>query len=217
MAHGQRHGGVAVTLAGAAVLAAVIGARAAVLFDHSSSGLQSSIRTEVKRGAALVEDVRFVYEAEAQQAYRVAKATALADAARRAAASHTGIARETLLIEADASTRLAEALRPSSQIAKNPRYATKDGAYDIGRRLSDVRAEYPDLVALDPDGKQRRANREAWHGNLDAAATLGAAIAFLLGALAQAFAPTRRVLLRLAWVFLAGGIAATVAFEFALP
>src|SRR5437867_1279971 len=52
--HAHRHGSVAVTLAAAAVIAATVGARAAIVLGNAGDELQGSVRTDVKRDAALV-------------------------------------------------------------------------------------------------------------------------------------------------------------------
>src|SRR5437870_8296133 len=183
----HRHGGVAVTLAAAAVLASGLGARAAISLGTAGDELQSSVRTDVKRAAGLVEDARFVYEDEATMAYRFARAQALAQELRRVAARQTGVVRAETLVEAGAQSRLAAVFRKASAIAKNPRYARGDGSFDVGRRLGDARRKDPNAVALDPEEKERAGARAAWHGNLDAVTTIGPALAFLCAALAQAF------------------------------
>src|SRR5919201_4367704 len=134
----HRHGGVAVTLAAAAVLASALGARAAIALGSGGEELQSAVRTEVKSGAAIVEDVRFVYQDEAPVAYRVARSQVLAQELRRAASRQTGIARAETLVDAQAQTEVSQALRRASSIAKNPRYRSSDGGFDVGHRLADV-------------------------------------------------------------------------------
>lgn len=220
MAHGggQKHATIAVTLAAAAVLAAALGARSALLYDRSDAKLGSAVRTAIKRGVATVEDVRFVYSDEAPNAFRYARAQVSADALQQAAAKEKGVARESILFEADAQARIAKALLPASDIAKTSRYRTSGGAYDVGRRLGDVRNKAPDLVALDPGPLERKGESLAWHGNLDAATTLAAAVAFFLAALAQAFGGRLRLpLLGGAWGLILAGIAAAATFEFVLP
>jgi hypothetical protein len=215
--HHRKSGHVAVTLAAAAVLAALLGARAAVLFDHGGGELQSAVRTEVKVGAGVVEDVRFLYEVEAPIVYRYAKAAATARALRQAAASQKGAVREQLLVEAQAQDQLAKVFRSNSEIAKTPKYALPGGAYDLGKRLADLRNRDPKLVALDPAEPERSGAKASWHATLDVATTLAPAIAFLLGALAQTFARRRRHFVALAWLLILAGLAAGIVFEFVLP
>src|SRR5438876_9404080 len=100
MAH-ERHWSVALTLAAAAVVAAGLGARTAVLFGDGNDHLQSAVRTEVKRGAGIVEDIRFVYQDEAPAAYRYLRAASLAQALRQVAARSTGTVRAQLLADAE--------------------------------------------------------------------------------------------------------------------
>lgn len=213
----HRHGGVAVTLAVAAVLAAGLGARAAILLGTAGDELQSSVRTEVKRGAAVVEDVRFVYQDEAPVAYRFAKAQFLAEELRKGAGPLAASANADVLVEADAQTQVARALRQASPIVRNARYRATGGAFAVGRRLADVRRRQPELLELRPEEKAHEGARSAWHGNLDAATTLGPAIAFLFGTIAQAFVRRRRPLLAAAWAFMLAGLVAGLLWEFALP
>ena len=218
MAHEHRHHiPVAVTLAAAAVVAAGLGARAAVLFDHSSDELHSSVRQEVKRDVAMVEDVRFVYQDEAPLAYRVLKARIRAQEFERVAGSTTGMARQEALVEADLERRVAKAILGGSDIAKSGRYNVAGGGFDLPKRLHDVREENPDLVEIDPGEPEHAGSRAAWHGTLDAAATLAPALAFLLGAIAQAWARLRRPFVAGAWALILVGIGFGIAFEVWLP
>lgn len=214
----HRQAAIAATLATAAVLAAGLGARAALLFDRSDTRLQSSLRTEIKRGVAAVEDVRFVYQTEAPIAFRYARAAVEAEELAKQAAKQTGAAREETLVEADTQRRLAQSLRSASDIAKSGKYATKIGGFDVGKRLHDVREESPDLVGLEPDRPAEKGERLAWHANLDVAATLAPALAFLLGAVAQAFGRrVRKPAVVLAWALIVAGLSAAIVFEFTLP
>jgi hypothetical protein len=207
----------AATLGVAAVFAALLGARAAMLFDTASSDLESAVRIQVKSGAALVEDVRFVYQGEAPQAFHYARAKVLTEELRGVAATRSGLARENTLAEAEAQEQLAGALRKASDIAKSGKYDVAGGAFDVGKRLADVRNRDPDLVALNPEGLQHDGGRAAWHANLVLAVTLAPAVAFLLGAIAQALAPFRRTLLTVAWLLILAGVAAAAVFEVTLP
>jgi hypothetical protein len=216
-AAGERHWSVALTLAVSAVVAAVLGARAAIALGTAGDELQRSVRVDVKRGAGLVEDVRFVYDDEAPAAYRYAKARAFAEELQRSAATQSGIARSETLVEAGAQARIAAATLQASAIAKNPRYRRSDGSFDVGRRLADDRMKNPALLALSPDEEEAGGARTAWHGALDGATTLGPALAFFFAALAQAFTRQRRGLLVVAWLFIVAAIAAGITWELWLP
>ncbi len=212
----HRRSRVAVTLAAAAVLAACLGARAAIVLGSAGDDLQSAVRTDLKRDAAIVEDVRFVYQDEAPQAFRYAKAVILAQEMIRAATGQSGLVRAALLVDAGTQTQIAQTFLKGSAIASNSRYLI-NGSFSVGRRLGDIRRKYPALVALDPAEKYRAGSRAAWHGNLDAATTLGPALAFLLAACGEAFAARRRLFLTAAWVFILAALAAGIAWELVLP
>jgi hypothetical protein len=211
----ERHAGIALVLAAAAVLAASLGARAALLFGYADDGLEHAARTEVKRAAALVEDIRFVYADEAPQIFRYLKAKVSGAELKKAAPSLPGIARDETLVDAETQLQLAHAFRGA--VGSNPRYLMPGGGFDLGKRLADVRAQAPDLVALDPERLQRDAERISWHASLDATTTLAAGVAFLLGALSQAFGALRRPLLPVAVLLVVAGTAAGIAFEYVLP
>src|SRR3954463_12000645 len=76
---------VAILLTLAAIVAAVLGARAAVVSSDASGEWQTAVPQEVKRSAALVEDVRYVYGAEATVALQAAAASIEADELRQSA------------------------------------------------------------------------------------------------------------------------------------
>jgi hypothetical protein len=71
---GTGHGGVATLLTVAAIVAAVIGFRAAVVSSSAANSWQSALRTEVKRSAGAMEDVRTLYVTELPMAVRILQA-----------------------------------------------------------------------------------------------------------------------------------------------
>jgi hypothetical protein len=187
---------VAVLLAVAAVVAAVIGARAALLTDSGSDTWHQTIREDVKRGAALVEDVRFVYTEEAPLAFQAAEGAVRSEEARREARSTGGISKSLLEVHAGAQAGVVETVITSSKLASSEKYATPKGP-DVIERLADVRAENPDLVSLDPDATEDRGSELNFEGSMLVATTIPAGLGFLCGALANGFPSRRRWLVPL--------------------
>lgn len=204
---------VAVLLATAAVVAAVIGARAAVIGDDGSDTWHGSVREDVKRGAALVEDVRFVYSEEAPLAFQVAEGRLRAEEALRAAKNADGLERELLETHAGAQSDVADTVAPSSDLATKPEYEQGEGGYDVLERLVDRRAENPDLVAIDPDATEARGTELNLESALLVASTLPAGLAFLCGALAHGFPSRRRWLVPLGFALTASSLLLALIFE----
>lgn len=183
---------VAVLLAAAAVVAAVIGARAASVGDNGSDTYHTSIREDVKAGAALVEDVRFVYQEEAALAFQVAESIARSQESRRQALESEGLAKSLLEVDAGAQEGVVDTVIESSDLASDPKYERPSGGYEVLERLADTRAENPDLVAIDADSTEERASDLNFESALLIATTVPAALAFLCGALANGFPGARR-------------------------
>jgi hypothetical protein len=206
---------VAVLLASAAVVAAVIGARAALLGDEGSDTWHSAVREDVKRGAALVEDVRFVYSEEAQLGFQVAEGRVRAEEARRAAADAGELGRALLETHAGAQTGIADTVAPSSSLAKDPEYELEDGGYDVLRRLVERRSETPELTALDPDETEQRGTDLNAESALLVASALPAALAFMCGALAHGFPSRRRWLVPAGFALTAISLVLAIVLELA--
>jgi FlaG/FlaF family flagellin (archaellin) len=205
--------GVAILLAAAAVLAAALVGRASLLASSSSGLWQQAVRIEVKRAAAVVEDIRFVYASEAPVAFSIVAANVRAEEYRTMAEGLPPGESSVLRRHATGQETVAEALTESSDIAKENRYATDEGGFDLALRLIDVRNQNLDLVALDPDAVQEDGDRTSRHARLTMATTIPVAVAFLSGALAQAFARRRRLFIALGILFLGAGLALAVAVE----
>jgi FlaG/FlaF family flagellin (archaellin) len=199
---------VAILLALAATVAAVLGARAAVVSSAASEVWQTAVREEVKRSAALVEDVRYVYAVEAAVALRAAAAAIEADELRLSAASLGDAEKPAAESEAFVRQTSADALAGVFDLTKDPRYHAGDG-YAVTARLADVRNQHPELVALDPDATMDKGSEDSRHGWRLVAATILAGIAFLFGSLAQGFPRYRLSLTVAGFAFLA--LAATAA------
>jgi hypothetical protein len=206
---------VAVLLAVAAVIAAMIGARAALLGDSGSDTWHKSIREDVKRDAGIVESTRFVYSEEAPAALRLRTAQIRAQEARREAKGEDDPIRAVLEVEAAGQEGLAETERMASETADDPKY-TKGEGYDVLKRLADYRAEDPDLIAIDPDATEERGSDRSKESALLVATTILVAFAFLCGALAHGFPDWRRRLVPAGFAFAGAGLVAAIAIEVAL-
>jgi hypothetical protein len=192
---------IALLLTFAAVVGVTLGGRASLISSDAGDGWQSALRLEVKRAAAAVEDVRFVYESEGPIAFDVRQIRTRAAALRRLATASDPDVRSQLLLEARAQDLYAKNL--ASGIAKEltgPRYLTPQGGFDAAKRLADQRAKTPDLRDIDPTEAQEAGDRASRKSIVMMAATIPAALGFLLGAFGEAFPRPRR------WFVLAGGL-----------
>src|ERR687894_2023674 len=126
-ANGETPTIVAVLLACAAVVAAIIGARAALVGDDGSDTWHSAVREDVKAGAALVEDVRFVYTEDAPLAFQVSEGNIRAEEAHREARGTSGLTREILVAHAGAFEGVVRTIEQASKLAKDPDYELKNG------------------------------------------------------------------------------------------
>lgn len=203
---------VAILLALAATVAAVLGARAAVVSSAASGAWQTAVREEVKRSAALVEDVRYVYAVEAAVALRAAASAVEADELLQTADSLNGAEKAAAEAEAFVHQTSADVLAGAFHLTIDPKYRAGDG-YDIAARLADIRNEHPELVALDPEATMDKGSEDSWHGWRLVAATIPAAVAFLCGSLAQGFPRFRSLLTVAGFVFLAIAASAAVLVE----
>jgi len=208
--------GVAVLLAVAAVLAATIAGRGSILSDKGSDTFHEAIREHVKQSAAVVEDIRFLYDEEASQALLVAEARILADEYRREAGQVSGAARDFLRLEAAAQEELATTLAEASELAGDDRYETDGDAFDVVGRLADRRALNPELVALDPDATEAEGVAASRKAAALVGTTVPVAVAFLFGALAPGLPRRRRHLVWIGFVFVGIGVAAALLVELML-
>jgi hypothetical protein len=189
------HGGVAILLTTAAVVAAIIGARVSMVSSEASDSWQSALRTEVKRSAAAMDDVRYLYQTELPVAIRILQARLVQSELQAAAATTTGPVGEALQVEADVQAGIVSGLISSSTLASKPDYALPSGGFDLAKRLADLRAQNPDLVALDPDGLETAGDKLANKAELLTLALLPTSIGAFLGVLAQPFKRRRGLLL----------------------
>lgn len=207
------HGGVAILLTVAAVVAASIGFRAAMISSSASDSWQSALRTEVKRSAAAIEDVRYLYQAELPIAVRIVQARITGAEMLAAAQEQSGIAKQALLLEASVQAQIVSGISASSKLATMPDYALPSGGFDLGKRLADSRAQYPTVLALDPDGLEATGDKLAHKAELTMLALIPTSVAAFIGVLAQPFRRRRMLLLRLGALALAGGVVMALGVE----
>lgn len=210
--------GVAVLLAVAAIAAALIGGRAAILGDSGSDAWQEAVREDVRAGARIAGDVRRLYEEDVPVALRVAEAQLLGDALAQAAAAERGTVADILSAEGGANERVADSLSRGSAIAGgDPSRALElDGALVL-ERLAELRAERsPELAALDPDATEERGSDRSRESSLLVATTVPVGLAFMFGALAAAFPAARRRLVIAGYAAVALGVVVAIVVEVSL-
>jgi hypothetical protein len=203
---------VPILLALAAVVAAILGARAAVVSSNASGEWQTAAREEVKRSAALVEDVRYVYGVEAAVALRAASAAIEADELRQSAGPLNGAEKAAVETEAFVRQSSADLMTGAFDLTKDPKYRAGDG-YDVASRLADVRNQHPELVALDPGATMDQGSEDSRHGWLLVSTAIPAAVAFLCGSLAHGFPRYRSPLTVAGFALVALAATATVLVE----
>ena len=172
----ESHRGVAVLLGLAAILAAVVGVRATVLSSDASDTWQSALRTEVKRSAGALEDIRYLYQSEVPPVVTILGTRLQEAELRAAAATETGAVADTLTREADVQANVLTAIAPAYELATHPAYALPGGGVNLGLRLSDVRNENPRPGGAGPRrpaGDGRRPGREGRRDDAAPAADRG--------------------------------------------
>lgn len=210
---GEGHRGVAVLLGLAAILAATIGVRATALSSNATDAWQSALRTEVKRSAGVLEDVRYLYQDELPPVVTILGARTKESELRAAAAKESGATADAVTREADVQAGLLAVIAPTYEFATHPAYALPGGGVNLGLRLSDVRAQNPDLVALNPDAMQVTGDALAAKAAAMTLPLLPIGFSALFAALAQPFARRRRYLLAAGSAALAFGAVAAAAVE----
>ena len=202
--------GVVILLALAAVVGAFLATRASLTASSSSGAWQGAVREEVQRSAVTVENIRYVYVGQGLSAFRVGVHDALADQAEEtAAAEPPGPARTALDVEAKAQRLTEQTLADAISGVIGPERRT-DRGYDMPRYLATQERQYPDLLALDPDARQRDGDDLSQRALRELSLTILAALAFASGALAQGFERQRRFLLMIGTVLLAAAVVAAV-------
>jgi hypothetical protein len=200
--------GVALLLAAAAVIAALLGARASFAASGASGAWQRSVRLEIRRAALTSGLGEQLYIGVGPHAVQAAQGRILASRLTAAAAAATGLSRSALRVEAGA-VRSAASVIAGTLPDKGTRFRSGSGYYLSGFLLEDQR-ENARNIGVSPGASERRGDRSAARGVADVAATVPVSLAFLFGALAQGFERRRRLFLIVGWVALAAGIAVGV-------
>lgn len=203
---------VALLLAAAAVVAAAIGARAALLAGDAGDAWQSAVREQVRHGAFVVNDSLLLYGNDLPQVTELARTTALARAyaaeAQKLASTDPqaalGLALEAQL-QAASRTSVLGAMRAVIPYVGDDRFRIEQRRADLNRASL--------AGAADPVAVQRRGDRLGRRAALETAATIPAAVAFLLGSLARAFPRRRRPFVYAGGALLAACIALALALE----
>lgn len=200
---------VVLLLAAAALVAALITGRASLLGSDATSAWQSSVSAEQKRGALLLEDASYTYTVEGDLAFMIATAQIRAQELRAAAEGKAPEVAARLVAEAQVQQQVVDLISTSSEVVSNARYVLPDGGYDLQLRLADRRRELGEDLTIDPVAVVAAGDAAAERATQLMATNLLIGMAFLLGALAQALLPWRRMLLVLGWASLS--VAATIA------
>jgi hypothetical protein len=204
---------VAVLLAVAAAAIAIVGTRAALLSGSGQELAHQSLREDVQRSAAIVEDVRAVYQDEFFFALQIAQARIhgleLRREARRMPAEIRTMLRAQGLTEGVAAAVSLERMPLTSQ----RRYEIGFAEYDLAQRLADLRAEHPRLVALDPDETNELGREDDETASLLVGTTVLLALGFLCGALAHGFPRLRTSFLGVGYGCVGIGLCAALLAE----
>jgi hypothetical protein len=205
--------GVAVLLAGTAIVAAIIGGRVAFRSFTATNLWQHSVRQETKQAAAYVETIRYVYTSEAPAAFALSEAKFRAEELAKVAPTLGGLDRSVVELEEALQESLATGpVADSSPLFSDERYRS-DVGFDISRRLADARNEDAGLLALNPEKTRAAGRRASVHAVRLLATTIVVALAFLCGSLAQGFPRRRQAFLTLGSVVFALGIVSAAVVE----
>jgi hypothetical protein len=207
------NGAVAILLATAAVLAAIIGARASMVSSDANDSWQRALRTEVKRSAGAMNDARSLYQTDLPVAIEILQARLRQERLQAAEAGQSPAIAKALTIEASVEAQLLTILSSSSDLAKDPAYALPSGGFDLARRLADIRARSPDILALNPDGLESAGDRLADKAVRLTFALIPTGLCALLGVMAQPLRRYRRPLLASGAIALAVGLVMFVGIE----
>jgi hypothetical protein len=190
------HRGIALLLAATAIAAAIVAAVSSSLGSSAGDAWQSALRLDAKRAAAATSDIQLIYQTEVPQAVAVLGARLQEARLREAAAAATGQVAAALTTEADAQKGVADTIGAGVSLAGDA-YLLPGGGRNISQRLADLRAETPDLVAVDPEAAQAEGDALAAQATTMTFALWPFALSALLGALAEPFGRQRRLLLAL--------------------
>ncbi len=204
---------VAALLAMAAIVAALIAARASFVGGDASGRWQTALRADVKRSAAVLENARYLYQTELPLALTVIEARIRQQQLQAAQLGQPADVQQALQIEESIQAARVGAFGPSSDLATSATYALPSGGVDLGRRLADMRAVNADPAAADPDVLEAQGDVLASEALRLTFSAVAIAICVLLGALAQPFPRWRRQLVVGGAIALVVGIVAALSVE----
>lgn len=146
---------IAILIALISLTTALAAWRTNIVGSNAAEANRQGMIDALKKGAAESENWRKLYE-EAGYAAAFAMESAAADAMQ---------ASEDESLKA-AAKNVRQYLLPSLQLLSEPlgtqeKYSKSDGTYDLEKRLADLKAEEPDLSALDPAASFALADRYA--------------------------------------------------------
>jgi hypothetical protein len=177
----------------AALFAACVGAYSAIVGDRGSDLWHQAIREDIRAGARIVSDARSLYEDEAAVAHRIAAYELRARELRQEVRTAANPAASILDAEARAQHETADVLSGSSPLADSPARAVDLDGGDLLARFAEIRDERSaELKALDPEAAEASGADDQDEAVMLTATTLGAGLALLLGALAEAVPRLRR-------------------------
>ena len=205
--------GVALLLGAAAVVAALITARASVLGSEATDLWQKAVREEARRGAILIQGVRYTYGDEADTAFMIATSEARAAALEEASAVASPDVASRLAAEARVHAQVADAMRGSVNLADDPAFMLPNGGYDLQASLATARREAGDDRLTDPTATVAAGDAASQQAIRLLAVTIVAGLAFLAGSLAQVVASRRRLLLIIGWGTLTAAGLLAIAIE----
>jgi len=215
-ANGTGHSAVVWLLVASAVLAAAIGVRAAIVDDNGSGSYDSAVRQDVKRGAGVIESLRFIYSEEGPTAFQVAEAKIRGDELRRAARGKSGVVADYLKAEAGAQEQAVKTLEPTVELTSEDEYSGPGDSYDLFRRIADEGKEHPHLLRVNPEATEQEGADSSKAATMLTAAAIPVGFAFLFGSLTEGFPRRRRPLLIAGWVCLGIGLVFAVVVEVVL-
>jgi hypothetical protein len=218
-AHGHGHPqekgsrAVALLLAIAAVFAAIVTARASLIASDATSYWQDAVAVEQRRGALLLEEVRYTYGVEGEMAFRIATDQVIAEELRAIGPLQSPDVAARVDREAQVHEQVVQLVGPTQDLISDPAYRLPDGGYDLQLRLAHQRAG-DKAEANDPAADFEAGDAAAERSDRLLVVTVIIGGAFLLGALAQPLRRRRRLLLSLGWVCLGVSVVAALVAGF---
>jgi hypothetical protein len=203
----EHHRGVVFLLSAAAVLAAIVGARASILSADASTAWQEGTRAKVKEAAAYVESIRYIYGVEVPRAVLVTEVRFRIDELSKIpkAGTFSKTTQRAMAIEKKTQEEVLDQISSASILGTDPQYRTPEG-FDPVQMLIDERESFPELLEVDPHHDKEEGDRKGDQAIGLISATIPVALAFLCGSLARGFPRRRRIWLVAGGVFLVASV-----------